>query len=98
MDLMHLAVQLGIAILCGIVGNILIPREVPGKFLGLVLVGFVGVWVGELGYFLLKRNYGLDLPLLSWRIDNVPIVPAVIGSTIVIYVLTTFLRWGRYSK
>jgi uncharacterized membrane protein YeaQ/YmgE (transglycosylase-associated protein family) len=98
MDLSHLAVQLSIAIFCGIVGNMLIPRQIPGKFLGLVLVGLVGVWVGELGYYLLKREYGLTSPFLSWHIENVPIIPAILGSAIVIYILTTFLRWGRYSK
>jgi uncharacterized membrane protein YeaQ/YmgE (transglycosylase-associated protein family) len=48
MDLSHLAVQLAIAVFCGVVGNMLIPREVPGKFLGLVIVGLLGVWIGKL--------------------------------------------------
>lgn len=98
MDIAHLAVQLMIAIACGIIGNMLIPREIPGKFLGLVLTGFVGVWVGELGYRLLKDQYGLSHPFLQWHIQSVPIIPSIIGSAIVIYVVTTFLQWGRYSK
>uniref|UniRef100_A0A832H0N9 GlsB/YeaQ/YmgE family stress response membrane protein n=1 Tax=Oscillatoriales cyanobacterium SpSt-402 TaxID=2282168 RepID=A0A832H0N9_9CYAN len=98
MDLAHLAVQLMIAIACGMIGNMLIPREIPGKFFGLILVGFVGVWVGELGYRVLKTQYGVDSSFLQWHIEDVPIVPSIIGSAIVIYVVTTFLRWGRYSK
>lgn len=98
MDLSHLAIQLAIAVFCGVVGNILIPREIPGKFLGLVLVGLVGVWVGEIGYRLLRMEYGMNYAFLNWHIENVPIIPAIVGSAIVIYVLTTFLRWGRYSK
>ena len=98
MDLSHLAIQLVIAIACGILGNILIPRQIPGKFLGLILTGFVGVWIGEVGYQLLKRQYGLDAPFLSWHIQSVPIIPSVIGSAIVIYVVTSFLQWGRYGR
>jgi len=98
MDMSYLAVQLTIAVICGIAGNILIPREVPGKFFGLVLIGFLGVWLGEWGYRLLRTQFNLDLPLLEWQLGNVPIIPAIIGSAIVLYVLTTFLKWGRYSK
>ncbi len=98
MDLFHLAMQLAIAVFCGVVGNILIPREVPGKFLGLILVGLVGVWLGEIGYRLLRTEYGVNYDFLNWHIEDVPIIPAIVGSAIVIYVLTTFLRWGRYSK
>ncbi|MDX2231713.1 MAG: hypothetical protein NW220_18915 [Leptolyngbyaceae cyanobacterium bins.349] len=94
----YLAVQLAIAIVCGVVGNMLIPRAIPGKFLGLVLVGMVGVWLGEWSYRLLTTQYGLNFPFLQWHIQTVPIVPSIIGSAIVIYVVTTFLRWGRYSK
>jgi uncharacterized membrane protein YeaQ/YmgE (transglycosylase-associated protein family) len=98
MDLAHLLVKVAIALGCGFVGNMLIPREIPGKFLGLVLVGFVGVWVGELGYQLLRSQYGVTFPFLQWQIQNVPIIPSVIGSAIVIYLVTTFLRWGGYSR
>lgn len=98
MDMGHFAVQLAIAIACGILGNMLIPREVPGKFFGLVLVGFVGVWVGEFSYRLLQTQTQLNVPWLQWHIEEVPIIPSIIGSAIVIYVVTTFLRWGRYSK
>lgn len=98
MDMSRFAVQLAIAIVCGILGNMLIPREVPGKFFGLVLVGFVGVWLGEWGYQLIQAQIELNVPLLQWHIENVPIIPSVIGSAIVIYVVTTFLRWGRYSQ
>lgn len=98
MDLSHLVVQLFIAIVCGLIGNMLIPRRIPGKFAGLIVVGFAGVWLGEWGYQLLKRQYGLDWPLLHWSIQSVPIIPAIVGSMIVIYILTTFLRWGHYSQ
>lgn len=98
MDISRLLVQLVIAIACGTIGNMLIPREIPGKVFGLVLIGFVGVWFGEWSYQLLKSQFNLNLPFLQWHIQDVPIVPAILGCAIVIYVVTTFLRWGRYSK
>lgn len=98
MDVPHLLVQLAIALGCGVVGNMLIPREIPGKFLGLILVGLVGVWLGEWGYQLLKSQYGVTSSLLQWHVEEVPIIPSIIGSAIVIFVVSTFLRWGRYSK
>ncbi len=97
MNISHLAVQLVIASVCGLLGNFLIPRQVPGKFFGLVVVGFVGVWFGEWVYHLLKTQYGVTAPFLSWNVVNVPIIPSVLGSAVVIYALTTVLRWGRYS-
>jgi len=98
MDISYFVVQLAIAIACGVIGNILIPREVPGKFFGLILIGFGGVWLGAWGYRLMKAQYGVDFPFLHWSIENVPIIPSIIGSAIVIYVITTLLRWGRYSR
>lgn len=97
MDLSHLAVQLLIAIVCGGLANALLPRQIPGKFLGLIATGLVGVWIGEIGSKLLKSQLGLDAEILHWGFQGVPILPSVIGSTIVIFVTTTFLRWGRYD-
>ncbi|PZV09290.1 MAG: hypothetical protein DCF22_18750 [Leptolyngbya sp.] len=97
MDLSHLVVQLGIAAICGLLGNFLIPRQVPGKFFGLVLVGLIGVWLGAWIYHWLKTQYGVAAPFLSWNVVNVPIIPSILGSAVVIYTLTTVLRWGRYN-
>lgn len=97
MDLSRLAVQLVIAAICGLLGNFLIPRQVPGKFFGLVVVGFIGVWLGAWAYHLMKTHYGVTAPFLSWNVVNVPIIPSVLGSAVVIYALTTVLKWGRYN-
>jgi uncharacterized membrane protein YeaQ/YmgE (transglycosylase-associated protein family) len=98
MTLSHLAIQLMLAIACGIVGNILIPRQIPGRFLGLIVVGLVGVWLGEWAYLLIKNQYGFNHALLSWKIESVPVIPSVIGSAIVIYLVTGFLKIFRYSR
>lgn len=98
MDIPHLLVQLLVAILCAVIANILVPRRVPGKFPGLVLIGLAGVWLGEQGFALLNSQYGLDHVALHWNIQDVPVLPAIIGSAIILYVVTAFLSWGRYSS
>lgn len=98
MEPSRIAIQLSVAIVCALLGNILIPRQIPGKFFGLVTIGFLGVWFGEWGYRLLRSRYGLDAPFLSLSIQQVPLIPSVVGCAIVIYIVTTLLRWGRYSQ
>jgi uncharacterized membrane protein YeaQ/YmgE (transglycosylase-associated protein family) len=97
MELSHLAVQLIVAIVCASIANILIPRQMPGKFLGLILTGMVGVWLGEQTFRLLRSQYGVNLDLLHWHLLGVPLIPSIIGSAIVLYVVTTFLKWARYT-
>ncbi len=97
MDIPHLVVQVVVAIVCAGVSNILIPRRIPGKFLGLILIGLAGVWVGEWGFWLLRQRFGINYWFLYWQIQGVLIIPAIIGSAIVLYLITTFLKWGRYG-
>jgi uncharacterized membrane protein YeaQ/YmgE (transglycosylase-associated protein family) len=98
MDLLQLLIKLLIAIGCAALADVLIPRQVPGGLVGLVLIGLAGVWVGEWGYGLLRQRFGIQFALLSWQLQGVPIIPAVIGSAIVLYLVTFFIRWGRYSN
>jgi uncharacterized membrane protein YeaQ/YmgE (transglycosylase-associated protein family) len=97
MNISQLVVQLVVAIICAGIGNMLIPRRIPGKLLGLILIGLLGVWLGEWGFSWLNRQYGIDHEILRWQIQGVSIVPSVIGSAIVIYLVTTFLKWGKYG-
>ena len=98
MDLSHIAVQLMAAIVCGWIANMLVPRQIPGKFLGFVLTGFVGVWLGEAVFKLLKAQHELNYPFLYWSFGGVAVVPSIIGCAIIIYVVTTFVRWGHYHR
>jgi uncharacterized membrane protein YeaQ/YmgE (transglycosylase-associated protein family) len=97
MDFYEILVQLVIAIVCAGIATILIPRQVPGKVLGLIILGFAGVWFGDWLAGFLRQQYGLTFDFLEWQIQGVAIVPAIIGSTILLYIVTTFLKWGRYS-
>jgi uncharacterized membrane protein YeaQ/YmgE (transglycosylase-associated protein family) len=97
-ELTRLLVQVLIAMVCAAIANILIPREVPGKLVGLILIGLAGVFIGEWCSNYLLAQYNLDSPALQWEFKDVPILPSIIGSMIVLYVITAFLSWGRYGN
>ncbi len=99
MDLTRLFVQVLIAIACGGIATIILPRKIPGKLLGLVLIGFAGVWFGEWFVNFLQRTYKLPIPdFATWSFQGVPILPAILGSAVILYVVTAFLSWGRYNR
>jgi len=77
MNLSHLAVQLVVAIACAAIANVVIPREIPGKFVGFIVTGLLGVWVGEAAYKFVRVNYGINSPFLNWGIEGVPILPSI---------------------
>jgi len=97
-ELISLLVQVLIALACAFAASILIPRQVPGQLVGLVLIGLVGVIVGQWVANYLLQQYSFSLPWLTWSFQGVPVVPSVIGSAIVLYVVTAFLSWGRYGN
>ncbi|WP_088891190.1 hypothetical protein [Leptolyngbya ohadii] len=98
MDILHLLIRLVIAIGCAAAADVLIPRRIPGGLAGLILIGLTGVWIGEQGFALLRREFGIDFQFLYWQIQGVLIIPAIVGSAIVLYVVTAFIRWARYSS
>ena len=99
MDLTRLLVQLVIALVCGGLATLLLPRKIPGKLVGLAVIGLAGVWLGEWIVGFLTTNYTLPIPeFVLWDFQGVLILPAVVGSAIVLYLVTTFLSWGRYRR
>jgi uncharacterized membrane protein YeaQ/YmgE (transglycosylase-associated protein family) len=98
MDIPGIVVQLMIALVCAGIASILVPRRIPGKLIGLVLIGLTGVWLGQWGFDYLAREYGLNSEFLQWDVEGVYIVPAIIGSAIVLYIVTAFIKWGRYER
>lgn len=96
MDIRQFLVQIVIAIVCAGTANLLVPRKIPGKLVGLILIGLAGVWVGEWSIQTLISAYpALNLPIWSWSIEGVAIIPAIIGCAIVLYVVTAILKWWR---
>jgi uncharacterized membrane protein YeaQ/YmgE (transglycosylase-associated protein family) len=96
-QLTRLLVQLLIAIVCAGLATVLLPRKVPGKAVGLVIIGLAGVFLGEWISNYLLQQYPLPFDWIRWEFQGVPIIPSVIGAMIVLYLLTAFLRWGRYG-
>jgi uncharacterized membrane protein YeaQ/YmgE (transglycosylase-associated protein family) len=98
-DLTYILVQIAIALVCAAIAASLIPRQIPGKWLGLIVIGFAGVWLGEWLVNFLKSTYELPMPeFVLWDFQGVPVIPAIVGSAIVLYIVTTFLTWGRYRR
>ena len=99
MDLTRLLVQILIALGCGALATLLLPRRIPGKLFGLALIGFAGVWLGEWVVNYVETTYELPMPdFVTWDFQGVPILPAVVGSAVILFVVTTFLSWGRYQR
>ncbi|MEM9002632.1 MAG: hypothetical protein AAGE59_03795 [Cyanobacteria bacterium P01_F01_bin.86] len=99
MSLTGFLIQVLIALACASVATVLLPRKIPGKLLGMALIGFAGVWLGEWALGHLETTYNLPIPtFMSWDIQGVLVVPAVLGSAIILYIVTAFLSWGRYRR
>lgn len=96
MDVTQLAIQIIVAILAAGVANILVPRRIPGRLPGMIVIGLVGVWVGEWGFRLMQQRFNVYLPILSWDIEGVQIIPAVLGSAIVLYLVTLLIKITRF--
>ena len=98
MDITRLLVQLAIAFVCAGLATFLLTRKIPGKVFGLLVIGLAGVWLGEWVLKYAKTTYGLSIDVLEWSVQGVPILPAVIGSAIILYLVTAFLSWGKYGS
>lgn len=99
MTMTRLLVQIVIAVVCAGVATMLLPRKIPGKALGLLVIGLAGVWLGEWVIHFLQTQYNLTPPeIVLWSIQGVPILPAIAGSAIILYVVTAFISWGRYGS
>lgn len=98
MDVAHLVVKIVIAIACAGCASILVPRRIPGGFGGLMLFGLAGVWFGEWAYWLMVSRFQVDHPLFRWNVQGVLVIPAVLGSAILLYLTTTALRWLKYGE
>lgn len=98
MDFLELLLQLVIAIFCASLANILIPRQIPGKGIGLVLIGLTGVFIGQGVVNYLQRQFGLSFAILNYEIQGVPIVPSILGSAVVLYLVSTLIGWASSNR
>jgi uncharacterized membrane protein YeaQ/YmgE (transglycosylase-associated protein family) len=92
-SVLNLLTKLVIAIICGSLANILVPRRIPGGLAGLILIGLAGIWLGEWAFALFRKEFGINFEFLYWQIQEVLIIPAIIGCAIVLYLISAVLRW-----
>ncbi len=75
MTLLGLVVLLIVAFVVGALGELIGGAKVPGGFLGSIVVGFVGAWIGGALF-----HFG---PVLG----GIQIIPAIIGGAIFAFIL-----------
>lgn len=92
MEPSRIAMQLLVTVLCAGCANIILPRQVPGKFLGLFLTGWIGVWLGGEVFAWLKAQYGLNYAVLHWGVAGIPIIPSVLGCVLAIFLVTQIFQ------
>jgi uncharacterized membrane protein YeaQ/YmgE (transglycosylase-associated protein family) len=98
MELLSLLIKLGIAIACALIGKALLTRTSKGGFGGLILLGFMGIYLGEWGDQLLRERLGLNVPALQWQLVGVQILPALAGSLVIIFLVYSFMDWARLNR
>ena len=95
-SLTNLLVKLVIAIVCASAANLLLPRRIPGGIAGLILIGLAGIWLGEWAFLLMRREFGLNFSFLYWHVQDVLILPAIVGCTIVLYLVSALIQGWRF--
>lgn len=86
MELLAFILFLLVAAACAGIAEALVPGQVPGGFLMSAIVGAIGAWVGAS----LMGHVGPDLA-------GVPLLPAIIGSAILIFALKIMRRGVAHS-
>jgi uncharacterized membrane protein YeaQ/YmgE (transglycosylase-associated protein family) len=74
----------------GIIGwlaGMVVGKDIPGGIIGNIIAGFVGAWLGNL----ILGNWGP-------HIANFAIIPAVIGSIVLVLLLSLILRGFRKAS
>jgi uncharacterized membrane protein YeaQ/YmgE (transglycosylase-associated protein family) len=87
-----LFVYLVIAAIVGIIAEFLVGWRLPFGIIGAVIVGFIGIW--------LMTQVIIITGLPDWSIDNVPLVPALIGAVVLVALwhAITFRSWSHRRR
>ncbi|MEM9903854.1 MAG: hypothetical protein AAF921_02375 [Cyanobacteria bacterium P01_D01_bin.44] len=96
MSLSKIFIQLMIALVCAGAANIIIPKRIPGKSVGPLIVGFGGVLLGEWTVDFLEQIFNFSPAFLHWSIYDVPIIPALTGAVLVLYGLTLLVGMSQH--
>ncbi len=69
-------ISIVLAIIIGVIGNALAGDNMPGGIIGAAIAGFIGAWLGALVF----GNFG---PVIG----GFAIIPAILGTTIFVFLL-----------
>ncbi|MGA9521837.1 MAG: GlsB/YeaQ/YmgE family stress response membrane protein [Myxococcaceae bacterium] len=83
MDLLGFLILLLVAFVAGAIGEMLAGAKVPGGWVGSIVAGLVGAWLGGM--------------LLSFGpvIGGIQIIPAIIGAVLFVFALRLILNATR---
>src|SRR3989304_9617969 len=94
-SVIHLAWMLLIAGLVGYLADVIVPGRLPWGWLGAILAGLVGSWLGIALFNLLHLPRWLELI----RLGGIPLIPALVGAIIIAFVANALakstVRTGR---
>jgi uncharacterized membrane protein YeaQ/YmgE (transglycosylase-associated protein family) len=83
MDLLGLLILLIVAAIVGAIGEMVAGVKVPGGWIGSILVGFIGAWLGSM------------IINIGPRIGTIPVISAVIGAILFVLVLRLIMGARR---
>lgn len=83
MDLLGLLVLLVVAAVAGACGEMIAGSKVPGGWIGSIVAGLVGAWIGSM-----LLHFG---PVLG----GIQIIPAILGAALFVAVLGLLTRGRR---
>jgi uncharacterized membrane protein YeaQ/YmgE (transglycosylase-associated protein family) len=84
MSILGFILFLIVAAVCAWIADYLVPGTIPGGFFTAAIFGIIGAWIGE-------SAFGSFGPALA----GVPLIPAILGSAILIFVLALISRGFR---
>ncbi len=83
MDLLGLLILLVVAAIAGAVGEMIAGAKVPGGWIGSILAGLVGAWLGSM-----LLHFG---PVIG----GIQIIPAIIGAALFVLVIRLLMNARR---
>ena len=83
MDLLGLLILLVVAAIAGAVGEMIAGAKVPGGWIGSILAGLVGAWIGSA-----LLHFG---PVIG----GIQIIPAILGAALFVLVIRLLMNARR---
>ncbi|WP_461215122.1 GlsB/YeaQ/YmgE family stress response membrane protein [Lacticaseibacillus sp. GG6-2] len=82
--MLHLLWVLLIGIVIGAIGSLIVGRDMPGGWIGNLIGGLLGAWLGE-------RLLGAWGP----QVAGMAVIPAVIGAMVVVFIVSLIIGASR---